>query len=100
VIILREEKLMEAITMPTAQTLRDKLDYLVRATGRAEAEIVAQAVEHGLTELYRRQVADAYLAGAMDRTQALAALGQEAVEELDDARRAVEHDVQWGLQDA
>jgi predicted DNA-binding protein len=97
---LEKKKLIEAMTMPTAQTLRDKLDYLVRTTGRAEAEIVAQAVEHGLTELYRRQVADAYLARGLDRTEALAALGYEAVEALDDARQAIEHDVQWGLQGA
>lgn len=83
--------------MPTAQTLRDKLDYLVQATGRAEAEIVAAAVEEGLTELYRKQVADAYLAGTLDHEQAIAALGEETVEELDYARRAVEQDVEWGL---
>lgn len=80
-----------------AQTIRDKLDYLVRATGRAEAEIVAEAIEEGLSELYRKQIADAYLAGELDRKQAIAELGEEAVEDLDYARRAVEKDVQWGL---
>jgi hypothetical protein len=86
--------------MPSAQNLREKLDYLVQVTGRAEADIVAQAIECGLTEIYRRQVAEAYLAGDLERPQALAALGQEAVEDLDYARRAVEDDVQWGLQGA
>jgi predicted DNA-binding protein len=45
---------MEHIMIATTQTFRDKLDYLVRATGRAEADIVAEAVEAGLTELYRQ----------------------------------------------
>jgi predicted DNA-binding protein len=88
---------VEGTAMPSAQNLREKLDYLVQVTGRAEADIVAQAIECGLTELYRRQVAEAYLAGDLERPQALAALGQEAVEDLDYARRAVEDDVQWGL---
>jgi predicted DNA-binding protein len=81
----------------TTQTLREKLDYLVRTTGRAEADIVAQAVEAGLTELYRRQVADAYIAGDLDRAQAVVVLGEEAVEDLDSACRAIEEDVKWGL---
>ena len=83
--------------IPTAQTLRDKLDYLVRATGRAEADLVAEAVEEGLTELYCKQIADAYLSGEMDRAQAVAVLGEEMVEDLNYARRAIEEDVKWGL---
>ena len=79
------------------QTMRDKLEYLTRATGRGEAEIVAEAIEEGLTELYRKQIADAYLAGELDREQALAELGEEIVENLDYARRAVVQDVQWGV---
>jgi predicted DNA-binding protein len=34
-------------------TMREKLVYLVRRTGRKEAEIVAQAVDEGVSELYR-----------------------------------------------
>jgi len=79
------------------QTIRDKLDYLVRATGQAEVETVAQAIEEGLTELCRKQIADAYLAGELDREKAIAELGEEAVEDLDYARRAVKQDVRWGL---
>lgn len=84
--------------MPAAQTLRDKLEYLTQATGRPESAIVAQAVEEGLAELYRKQVAETYLSGHLDRAQAIAELGEDAIEDLDAARRAVEHDVKWGLQ--
>ena len=83
--------------MPTTRTIREKLDYLVQATGRSESQIVAEAVEEGLDELYRKQVADAYLAGKLDRKRAIAQLGEEAVEDLDYARRAVEKDVAWGI---
>jgi len=80
--------------------MRDKLDYLARATGRDEAEIVAEAIEEGLTELYRKHIANAYLAGELSREQAIAELGEETVEELDYAKRSVEQDVQWGLKGA
>ena len=78
------------------QTVQDKLDYLVRATGRAEAEIVAEAIEGSLAELYRKQIVNAYLSGELDREQAIGELGGEAVADIDYARRAVEKDIQWG----
>ncbi len=37
--------------MTTTKSMRGKLDYLVRTTGRAQADIVAEAVEQGLTEI-------------------------------------------------
>ena len=79
------------------QTMRDKLDYLTRTTGRAEAEIVAEAIEEGLTELYRKHMANAYLAGELEREQAVAELGEETDEDLDYAKRSAEQDIQWGL---
>jgi predicted transcriptional regulator len=77
--------------------MRQKLDYLVQATGRSESQIVAEAVAEGLDELYRKQVAETYLAGRLDRKRAIVALGEDAVEDLDYARRVVEKDVAWGL---
>ncbi|MHB9038410.1 MAG: hypothetical protein ACYC64_17300 [Armatimonadota bacterium] len=86
--------------MPVTKNMRGKLDYLVRATGRAEAEIVAQAVEEGLSELYRKQVAEAYLSGNLDREKTVHELGKDAVEELDYARRSIDADIEWGLKSA
>lgn len=86
--------------MATTKSMRRKLDYLVRTTGRAEADIVAEAVDEGLTELYRRHIADAYLAGKIDRDKAVSELGKHAVGDLDYAREAVEADVAWGLKSA
>lgn len=86
--------------MPTTQTIRKKLDYLVRTTGQAEADIMGQAVEQGLDELYRKQIADCYLSGQLDRKKAVAELGADAVEELDYARKSIESDIEWGLKSA
>jgi hypothetical protein len=86
--------------MPVTKNMRRKLDYLVRATGQAEAEIVAQAVEDGLSELYRKQIAEAYLTDNLDREKAVRELGKDAVEELDYARRSIDADIEWGLKGA
>jgi predicted DNA-binding protein len=84
----------------TTKSMRNKLEYLVRHTGRAEADIVALAVEKGLDDLYRQELAEAYLGGLVDRHRAVAELGKDAVEELDYARMAVDADVKWGTQGA
>ncbi len=86
--------------MPVTKNMRRKLDYLVRATGQAEAEIVAQAVEDGLAVLYRKQVAEAYLSGNLVREKAIHELGRDAVEELDYARKSIDADIEWGLKGA
>ena len=69
--------------MPIQHTFQEKMEYLVRTTGHAEVAIVAEAVEKGLSELYREQVADASLAGKLDRNQAVIELGEETIEDLD-----------------
>ena len=56
--------------MVTTHTLRDKLDYLVRKTRRTETEIFPEAIEEGLTSIYRKQIIDAYLSGEIERQQA------------------------------
>ena len=80
-------------------TLRDKLNYLVRSTGRTETEIFAEAIEEELTNIYRKQIIDAYLSGDMDRQQAIMELGDEVIDELDYALQSVEKDIKWGLRD-
>ncbi len=86
--------------MPTIKNMRRKLDYLVRATGRAEAEIVAEAVDEGLSKLYRKHLADAYLSGKIDREKVVQELGKDAAEDLDYARNSIDADIKWGLKSA
>ncbi len=84
-------------TDTTGPTFREKLQYLVEATGRSEAELVAQAVDEGLMQLCRRRLTEAYLAGDTTREEALTYLTPATLDDLDAARRAVEDDVRWGL---
>jgi hypothetical protein len=80
-----------------AGTLRDKLEYLVTSTGSAETDILARAVEGGISELYRKEIARRYAAGELDREHAVSELGEEQVRELDYAWEAIEKDVRWGM---
>jgi hypothetical protein len=70
-------------------SMRDKLDYLTHATGCSETEIIAEAIEEGLSELYRKQIINLYLSGELDKEKAVEALGTETIEELDYARKLI-----------
>ena len=83
--------------MSASQTIAEQIDYLVRSTGRPEAEILAEAIEARLAALCTKQFEEAYLAGDIDRERAVQELGEETVSDLDYARRAVQQDVSWGL---
>lgn len=83
--------------MFATETLREKIAYLVQSTGSAESEIVAQALAEGLTLLCTKRAADAYLAGEIDYAGLVAAIGDEAAEEVERAREAMEHDIRWGV---
>ena len=85
--------------MAITHSLRDKIDYLVRKTGRSETEIFAEAIEEGLTSIYRKQIIDSYLSGDVDRREAIAELGDEIIDELDYALQSIEKDAKWGLKD-
>jgi len=73
------------------------LEQLVRDTGKAEAEVVAMAVESGVRQLWRERVLDRYLRGEISRQQAAETVGMDWVDMADRQRRAMEEDVEWGL---
>lgn len=83
--------------MSSHVSVRDKLDFLVRATGRSEAQIVAEALEVGLAELSRKEAMDSFLSGALSRADVVRLVGEGTVREWESARQAIERDVRWGL---
>jgi len=44
----------------------------------------------------RKRIAEEYLSGKMERDKAVQELGEDAVEELDYALKAIEADLEWG----
>lgn len=77
--------------------LEKELEYLFKESGKEPTSLLAEAVEEGIHLLYKRYISEAYMADKIDRKEAIRLLGVSAIEELDDAWRAVESDVRWGL---
>lgn len=78
--------------------LATRLRTLARETCRPEAEVMAQAFEVGLRQLWREWALARYLRGEMSREQAIEAAGIDWVELAERQRKAVEEDLAWALQ--
>ncbi len=77
--------------------LQKELTFLARARGRAEAEVLADAIQAGVHGLFVREVCERYVRGKLSRREAVKLIGARAVHETDEAWNAVEADVKWGL---
>ena len=81
----------------TKLTFAQTLDVLVRETGEDETSVLAKAVRAGVDVLYRQHVIDRFVAGTLSRSEAVAVLGPELVEDLEYQREALARDIAWGL---
>ncbi len=74
-----------------------ELEYLLKEANKETASLLAEAMEEGIHLLYKRYVSEAYMADKIDRNKAIQLLGVSAIEELEEAWRAVESDIRWGM---
>jgi hypothetical protein len=80
-------------------TQREKeLEFLLRESGKEPSSLLAEAVQEGIHLLYKKQVSEVYIPEKIDRKEAIHLLGASAIDQLDEAWRAVESDIRWGLQ--
>ncbi len=79
-------------------TVTTYLDKLVRETHKSEAEVVAQAFETGLRQLWREYTLGRYLRGQISRAEAVEAAGLDWVELAERQYQAMTEDVAWGLE--
>jgi hypothetical protein len=85
--------------MAQLDTTRE-LDFLLHETGTDSGALIAQAVQEGIHLLFKRQVIEAYVNNRLERSQAIALLGDEELDQIDYAWQALEKDILWGLSSA
>ncbi len=78
-------------------TVATYLDTLVRETRKSEAEVVAQAFETGLRQLWREYTLGRYLRGQISRAEAVETAGLDWVELAERQYQAMQEDLVWGL---
>ncbi len=78
-------------------TVATYLDTLVRETHKSEAEVVAQAFDTGLRQLWREYTLGRYLRRQISRAQAVEVVGMDWVEVAEKQRRLMLEEIEWGM---
>lgn len=80
-----------------ATDVSDRVREIARYRGADESEIIQRAVEAGVETLWRDVVVSKYLDGDITREAACEELGTDVVNRVDQAKAAIDEDVEWGL---
>ena len=78
-------------------SISEELAFLTEFTGEDEATLLLRAVQLGLQLLYRDTVEQGFVDGVLSREEAVAALGEARIAELEYAKHALAVDVARGL---
>jgi predicted transcriptional regulator len=77
-------------------TLTEKIEELARDRGVSESEILEQAIERGVDEMWAESVLSKYVEGEIERERAVELVGIDKVKRADREVEAVEEDTEWG----
>lgn len=80
-----------------ATDVSERVREIARYREAEESEIIQRAVETGVETLWRDVVVSKYLAGEITREEACDELGVDVVNRVDQAKAAIDEDVEWGL---
>jgi len=80
------------------ETTWDYVKTLAQETHKLETEVVTQALETGLRQLWREYILGRYLRGEIDRDEAIERIGIHWVEMGEQQLAAMREDLVWGLE--
>ena len=80
-----------------ATDVSERVREIARYRGAEESAVIQEAVETGVETLWRNVVVSKYLDGEVTREEACDELGVEVVNRVDQAKSAIDEDVEWGL---
>ncbi|ADB63350.1 hypothetical protein Htur_4549 (plasmid) [Haloterrigena turkmenica DSM 5511] len=80
-----------------ATDLTERVQEIAEARDVAESEILEQALERGVEDLWIDLVLSRYVNDEIDRETAIDLVGRDRVKRAERELEVVEDDVQWGL---
>ncbi len=83
--------------LPMATDLTERVQEIAEARGIPESEILEQALERGVEDLWVDLVLSRYIDDDIDRETAINLVGRDRVKRAEQEVQAVEDDVRWGL---
>jgi hypothetical protein len=79
------------------RTITARLAELVKLRREPPQELIAEAIEIGVSRLYTESILARYLKKRLSRRRAIRAVGFEAVKTAETQQAAIHKDVAWGL---
>lgn len=80
-----------------ATDVSERVREIARYREAEESEIIQRAFENGVENLWRDVVISKYLNGEIDQEEAVDELGADVVNRVDQAKDAIDEDIEWGL---
>jgi len=79
------------------KTMTARLEQVAKLRHELPQNVIAQAIEIGVSRMYMDSILARYLKKRLSRRQAVQAVGLEAVQMAETQQTAVREDVAWGL---
>lgn len=79
------------------KSFTEELKFLKEKTGKDEAAILAQAVKVGIDNLFREYIITSYLNGEIKRNHVVKFLDPKKIAKIDAQKKAIDEDIEWGL---
>ena len=77
--------------------LAKKIDSLSHEKNLSESQVIEEALEYGLNEMWIESILSKYLKGEIDREEAVKLVGLDRVKRAEKEIEIVKEDVEWGL---
>ncbi len=74
------------------------LETIIKETQKPEAEVMAQAFQTGVRQMWRERVLGRYLRGEIDRNKAIELAGIDWVELAERQHKAMKEDLAWAME--
>lgn len=74
----------------------EQIEAVKNETGADEVRVLAKAMRRGVQLIYQERMIAKYLRGELKRATPVKLIGAEAVEEIDERKRAIDEDFAWG----
>lgn len=79
------------------QAITEQLEELVKLRREPPQEVIAEALQLGMSKLYVDSVLNQYLNKHISRSKAIQLVGLEAVKLAEEQRKIIQKDIAWGL---
>ncbi len=77
--------------------LTKRVDELAKELGENPSQVIEEALEYGVNELWKKNILSKYLKDEISREKAIELTGIKEVRRAERETKAVKEDIEWGL---